>query len=379
MAKRAVAQHFRKKSIEGGVVMKRFKKFVFSVMILGLTLFAVTTQGFAAWPEGPITVVIQYGAGGGTDMLTRLYAKLMEKHLKATINAVNREGAVGALAMDFVNAKPSDGYWWLGASQYSKPLRVMGHTKLSAWKDWQYYNCATGLQAWAVKPDSPFKTFADFLEASRKNPGKYSLSHSGVGGIWHEGNEILMNATKINFRQIPYKGGAPATLACLQGEVDVAGSGLHEQIEFIRAGKLRNLAVFTNEPIKLKEGLVLRPVTESVPELKKFAPFGSEYTLGVKRETPPEILEKIKQAFIAAVNSPEFEDYLEKKFFFKDIKVGEEADRMAALRESVTAWLFWDKKIEGVKVNPADLGIPKPEAFDSWWPPKEYRSRISSK
>jgi hypothetical protein len=99
----------------------------------------------------------------------------------------------------------------------------------------------------------------------------------------------------------------------------------------------------------------------------------------VKRETPPEILEKIKQAFIAAVNSPEFEDYLEKKFFFKDIKVGEEADRMAALRESVTAWLFWDKKIEGVKVNPADLGIPKPEAFDAWWPPKEYKARISSK
>ncbi len=359
--------------------MKTFAKIGLWVMILVFSMFAMATQGLAAWPEGPITVVIQYRAGGGTDMLTRLYAKLMEKNLGATINALNREGAIGALAMDFVNAKPADGYWWLGASQYSKPLRVMGHTKLSPWKDWQYYKCATGLQAWAVKPDSPFKTFGDFLDAVRKNPGKYSLSHSGVGGIWHEGNEILMSTTKINFRQIPYKGGAPATLACLQGEVDVAGSGLHEQIEFIRAGKLRSLAVFTNEPIKLKEGTVLRPVTEFAPELGKFAPFGSEYTLGVKRETPTEILEKIKQAFIAAVNMPEFEEFLEKKFFFKSITVGEEADKMAALRESVTAWLFWNIKVEGVKVNPADLGIPKPEEFDSWWPPKDYSPRIRGK
>ncbi|MDI7258563.1 MAG: tripartite tricarboxylate transporter substrate binding protein [Thermodesulfobacteriota bacterium] len=359
--------------------MKFFKKAVLSMMILGMMTFVSAPQGYAAWPDAPITVVIQYAAGGGTDMLTRLYAKLMEKPLGATINAVNREGAIGAMAMDFVNSKPSDGYWWMGASQYSKPLRVMGHTKLNPWKDWQYYNCATGIQAWAVKPDSPFKTFADFLDAARKNPGKFSLSHSGVGGIWHEGNELLMSATKINFRQIPYKGGAPATLAALQGEVDVAGSGLHEQIEFIRAGKLRSLAVFTNEPIRLKDGTVLRPVTNFVPGLGKFAPFGSEYTLGIKRETPADILEKVKQAFIVAVNSPEFEDFLEKRFFFKDLKLGEDADKMAALRESVTAWLFWNSKIEGAKINPADIGIPKPEEFDAWWPSKDYKPRIRSK
>ena len=91
---------------------------------------------------------------------------------------------------------------------------------------------------------------------------------------------------------------------------------------------------------------------------------------------PVAILEKIKDAFVAAVNSPEFGNHLKKKYFFKDLVVGEAADRMAALRESMTAWLFWDLKVEGVKVNPADLGIPRPEDFDKWWPPKGYTPRL---
>ncbi len=359
--------------------MKKCMKMLLLVMVFAFVMCTMATQADAAWPERPITVVIQYKAGGGTDMLTRAYTKAMENVLGVTINAINRPGAVGALAMDFVYAKPADGYWWLGGSQFSKPLRVMGHTKLSPWKDWQYYKCASGLQAWAVTADSPFKTLADFLDAARKSPGKYTMSNSGVGGIWNEGNELLVKEAKIKIRQIAYKGGAPAVLACLQGEVDVAGSGLHEQIEFIRAGKLRNLAVFVKEPITLKDGKVLRPVTDSVPGLGKFAPFGSEYTLGVRRESPVEALEKIKRAFIGAVGSPEFGGLLDKKFFFKAIALGEEADRMAALRESVTAWLFWDLKVEGAKVNPADLGIPRPEDFDAWWPPKGYKPRISGK
>lgn len=359
--------------------MRTFMKVAFFMTIPAFMIFAMAAQVDAKWPEKPITVVIQYKAGGGTDTLTRAYTKAMEKSLGVTINAVNRPGAIGALAMDYVYAKPANGYCWLGASQFSKPLRVYGHTKLSPWKDWQYYKCASGLQAWAVRPDSPFKTFADLIDACHKNPGKYTMSNSGLGGIWNEGNELLIKESKIKVRQIPYKGGAPSVLACLQGEVDVASSGLHEQIEFIRAGKLRNLAVFVKEPIKLKGGQILRPITDFVPGAAKYAPFGSEYTLGVRRESPVDALDKIKDAFIAGVNSPKFEALLKKKFFFKAFALGEDADRMAALRESVTAWLLWDLKIEGVKINPEDLGIPRPEDFDAWWPPKGYKPRIRSK
>lgn len=348
----------------------------FGLLISAGSVSATGQEEEVAWPEQPITVVIQYDAGGGTDILTRAYTKAMEQTLGVTINAVNRPGAVGALAMDFVASKPADGYWWMGGSQFSKPLRVMGHTELNGWEDWQYFKAANGVQAWAVRPDSPFQTMEDFLEAARQNPGKYTMSNSGVGGIWHEGNEILASVTGIDVRQIPYKGGQPAVLAALQGEVDIVGSGLHEQIEHIRAGNLRNLAVFVKEPITLKDGTVLAPITDAVPGLTGYAPFGSEYTLGVKRDTPVAILEKMEEAFVAAVNSPGFEDLLEKRFFFKAIAVGEEADRLAALRECVTAWLFWDMKLEGVAKNPADLDLPRPKDFDAWWPPEGYEARL---
>jgi len=359
--------------------MKLSKKLSFLMMTSILAMVMMAAQADAAWPEGPINVVIQWRAGAGTDIITRAYSAVMEKHLGVPINCTNREGAVGAMAMDMVYSKPADGYWWLGASQYSKPLRVMGYSKLCGWKDWQYYKAADGVISWSVRLDSPFKNFAEFLEAIRKNPGKYKVAMAGMGSMSHEGNEMLIKEAKINFRQIPYKGDAPGVLACLQGEVDVVLSTIGSQIELIKGGKMRSLAIFAKEASRLKDGTLLIPIIDHVPTMAKYCPFGTMYTLGVRREAPLEILEKIKKAFIAAVNSPEFEDVLEKRFFFKSVALGEEADRQAAISECLTAWLAWDLKIEGVKVNPADLGLPRPEDFDKWWPPRDYKPRISSK
>ena len=358
--------------------MKIRSKPVLCVLTVLLSFVLAAGSAVAAdWPDNkPATVVIMYKAGGGTDVMTRAYTKAMEEALGTTVNVVNRPGAIGSLAADFVYAKPADGYWWLGGSQFAKSLRVMGLSTLTPYGDWQWFKIANGIQAFSVKADSPFKTMEDFINAAKKNPGKVSMSNSGIGGIWHEGNEIMTKTAGIDTKQVPYKGGKPAVLAALQGEVDVAGSGLHEVIGHIRSGEMRNLAIFTKEPITLDNGTVLRPITDVFPALASYAPFGSEYTLGVKRDTPTEVLEKIKAAFVAASESPEFNGILEKKFFFKAVTTGEEADRLATLREAVTSWLFWDLKVEGVKVNPADLGIPRPEDFDKWWPPKGYEARL---
>jgi len=331
--------------------------------------------------------VIWYRAGGGTDMNTRTYTNVMEKYLKekynfkSTINCINKPGAIGAMAMDFVWSKPADGYWWMGATSYGGQLRIMGHTKLVAWKDWQYYRAAGSRGAFSVRADSPFKTLKDFVEAVRKNPGKYRVSNSGVGGSWHQQNEQFKAALGgLKWQEVPYKGGAPGVLACLQGEVDVASSGLHEAIEFIRAGKMRNLAIFDDEPITLKDGTVLLPANTDFPQLD-LSMFGlGGYTLGVKRDLPHEVLEKIKEAFVYAINSPEYDSLLKKKFFKKKIVVGEAADRAGALYESITAWLYHDLHMEGVKADPdKDLGLPRPENFDKWWPPKGYKPVLSSK
>ena len=360
--------------------MKNTIKIVSFLTVCSFVLVGMAVQANAEWPDKkPITVVIQYKAGGGSDVMARAFSAEMEAPLGTVVNPVNRPGALGSLANDFVWQKPSDGYWAVASGNFSKSVRVMGYSDLSPWKDWQYFKAASSIQGYAVRADSPFKTMQDFIEAARKEPGKYKISNSGVGGLWSEGISILEKEAKINLKQIPYKGGAPAALACLQGEVDVAGSGFHETIEFIRAGKMRNLAIFAKDPITLKNGTVLQPIGNAVPSMVAYAPFGGYYSLGVKRDTPTPILEKIADAFVKACNSPPFEAVVERKFFIKDILIGEAADRAAALAESTTSWLMWDLKIEGVQVNPADLGIPRPENFDKWWPPKGYKPAISSK
>ena len=130
------------------------------------------------------------------------------------------------------------------------------------------------------------------------------MSHSGIGGIWHEGDGIMAKAAGVQFNYIPYKGGRPPSWPGIQGEVDVVSSGLHEQIEFLRAGKLRNLALFVDKPMTV-DGIQFEPVTKYVPGLKPYVPFGGDITMGVRRDTPLEILKAINQAFLKAIECPE--------------------------------------------------------------------------
>ncbi|MFQ6110658.1 MAG: tripartite tricarboxylate transporter substrate binding protein [Nitrospinota bacterium] len=340
---------------------------------------ASISEGSPAWPERPITTVIMYAAGGGTDTVIRTLVGPMAEKLGATINAINKPGAVGGIATDYVWKKPADGYWWLGAANYNKFVRVMGHHKSITWRDWQYYQAANSLASWSVRPDSPFKTLDDLIAAAKKNPGKISISTSGVGGLWHEIMAIVADAAGIELKFIPYKGGKPATLAGLQGEVDVAGGGVHEHVEFLRAGKLRNLAQTSAKDLEVPGYGTMKSVGNFIPKIKPLLPLGGIYNIALKRETPVEILEKIKDAWVFAANSEQFAKVRKRKFFELDIRTGAEADRRAAQVECVTGWTFWKlrKHIGRKVVDPRELGLPRPEEFESWWPPKGYKPRLA--
>ncbi len=332
----------------------------------------------AAWPDRPITAVVMYGAGGGTDTIIRTIAKAMADDTGWTINVINKPGAVGGVATRFMLNKPNDGYWWLGAANYNKFVRVMGHSDSKAWEDWQYFQAANSIASWSVRTGSPYKTFEDVVTAAKANPGKISISTSGTGGLWQELALIVSEAAGIKLKYVPYKGGKPATLAGLQGEVDITGGGVHEHIEFIRAGKLRNLQQTGSKDLEVPGVGSLRSVGKMLPQLKPLLPVGGIYNIALKRDTPLEILEKIKKAFIAAVKSDAFTKIAKKKYFEIDIRTGEAADRRAAQVEAVTASTFWKVRNQiGKKVkSPEELGLPDPKDFDKWWPPKGYNPRM---
>jgi hypothetical protein len=115
-----------------------------------------------------------------------------------------------------------------------------------------------------------------------------------------------------------------------------------------------------------------------VPSLKPLLPVGGIYNIALKRDTPLEILESVKKAFVAAAKSDAFAKIAKAKYFDVDIRTGQDADRRAAQVEAVTATTFWNVRDKiGKKVkSPQELGLPDPANFDSWWPPKGYKPRM---
>lgn len=344
--------------------------------IAAMTITIPAGQALAAgYPERPITVVVMYGAGGGTDTIIRKLADEMAKAKGWRINVANKPGAVGGVATKYVHSKPADGYTILGGANYNKFVRVMGHVTETPWENWIFMQAATANAAWSVPVDSPFQTFKDVVDAAKANPGSVSISTSGTGGLWHELALIVGSFADIKLKYVPYKGGKAATLAGLQGEVDIAGGGVHEHVDLVRAGKLRCLQQTSAADIKLENGAVMPTVANFLPDIKPFLPIGGTYNMIMRRDTPPEVIKVVEEAFVQAANSDGFQDMIGKKFFQKDIRTGEEADKRAAQLETVTCDTFnkFADQIGGKVQSAEALGLPSPAEFEEWWPPKGYK------
>lgn len=343
----------------------------------GAAVLQITIPGLAygqSFPERPLTVVVMYGAGGGTDTIMRKIADEMAKAKGWTINVQNKPGAVGAVATQFVHGQQSDGYTVLGGANYNKFVRVMGHVDLVPWDEWVFFQAASAIASWSVPIDSPFQNFGDVVAAAKANPGAVSISTSGTGGLWHELAMIVGSFADIELKYVPYKGGKAATLAGLQGETDIAGGGVHEHVDLIRAGKLRCLQQTGAEDITLENGAVMPSIGGLVPAIASFLPIGGTYNFIMKRDTPPEVLKEVEEAFVAAANSDGFREMIDNKFFKLDIRTGEEADKTAAKLEVITVDTFnkFSDQIGAEVKSAEDLGLPSPADFDSWWPPEGY-------
>ncbi|WP_169054057.1 tripartite tricarboxylate transporter substrate binding protein [Nitratireductor sp. XY-223] len=348
-----------------------------SMAALSITIPADKARA-AGFPERAITLVVMYGAGGGTDTIMRKLAEEMANSKGWKINVINKPGAVGGVATQYVHGQASDGYTVLGGANYNKFVRVMGHVDFVPWEEWVFFQAATANASWSVPIDSPFKTFDDVVAAAKADPGKITISTSGTGGLWHELALIVGSFADVSLKYVPYKGGKAATLAGLQGEVDIAGGGVHEHVDLVRAGKLRCLQQTSTADIDLGDGKVMPTIGGLLPSIQPFLPIGGTYNFIMKRDTPTEVLQAVNDAFIEAVNSDGFQDMVKSKFFQTDIRTGEAADKRAALLEVVTVDTFnkFSDQIGADVVTAQDLGLPKPADFESWWPPAGYKPRI---
>ncbi len=244
-------------------------------LAIGLAIAAGAAPAMAAWPERPITMVVPWGAGGGTDAVARFVASELEKELKQPVNVVNRTGGSGVVGHSAIASAAPDGYT-LG--MITVEITMMKHAGLTKLGPTDY--TPLGLMnfdpnAVFVKAESPIKDVKGLIEAAKANPGKLKASGTGQGGIWHLGLAGMLVDAKAPGSAVgwvPSQGAAPGLQDLVAGGVDVASCSLPEARALVEAGKIRPLVLMSDKPDAL---------FPKVPLLK--AETGSSWTNGAWR------------------------------------------------------------------------------------------------
>jgi tripartite-type tricarboxylate transporter receptor subunit TctC len=201
----------------------------------------VFAQGF---PAKPITTVVGFEPGGGTDTTARIIAPALGELLGQQVVVENRAGAGGDIAVDYVAKASPDGYTLVLANVGA--LTVNPHilkTPYDPLKDLAPISMAVIFpNVLVVQPSLPVKTVQDFVKLAKEQPGKITYASSGIGGAGHLAGELLRVMAKIDIVHVPYKGGGPAMQGFLGGQVDSFFATPVSSISQIKAGKARAIA-----------------------------------------------------------------------------------------------------------------------------------------
>jgi tripartite-type tricarboxylate transporter receptor subunit TctC len=280
--------------------------FAFLSCVLSLSAFAQD------YPSKPITMIVPFPPGGVADIVGRPLAASMEKTLKQPVVVTNRTGAGGAVGMTAAAKAAPDGYTVLmtlssiSIFPVSDPLN--GKPAPYEMKDFAPIALITAdPTVLIVRADSPYRTIQDFIAAAKANPGKINYSSSGVYGTLHVAMEMFANAAGIKLFHVPYQGGGPALTALLGGQVEALASGPAAAASQMKAGKVRVLASWSTERLKL---------LPDVPTFRELGYKDVEFYIWagmvVPAATPAPVQQKLREAVRAAVNDPQFSGAMEK-------------------------------------------------------------------
>ena len=333
------------------------KKSVMMSVLAVILLFVMSLSVFAAdFPAKSITLVVPWSAGGITDRTARVFAPLWEKHLGQPVVIVNRPGASGAIGTDFAHSKAADGYTVLLSAETPAVFKVMGTSNLG-FEDFEALMMLVYTEKMIVVPaDSPYKTFEDLINDIKARPGKVRMSYSGPGASGHIQGLLLTNNAGLDVSMTPFGGGNPALLAVLGGQVDFTFSNLGTVLDYIKSGKLRPLAAFSNRPSMFLDGVPA--MTDALPELDKFLPLVFPNCLLVNKGTPEEVQKVLLEAAEKAVMEPEWINFSKSSMYVKlDELKGQGVMDYWKKWQSIVTWLLYDAGV--TKKSPAEFNIPK--------------------
>ena len=311
------------------------------------------------YPARTINGMIAWGAGGGTDSVSRMLTPIAEQTLGGPITLTNKTGGTGSVATQAVFDQKADGYTLLFNAENPQLYQPLGLSKLS-YDDFEPILLSVqGSTVVVVTNDSPYQTYADLISAAKADPGKISIGISGIGGQPYVAAAILGKVEGVSFNQVAFDGDGPLLNALLGKQLGVSGIAVGAAAKHIRSGELRALAIMQNTP---------NPALPTVPPIgtlnPAYAPImkasGFFYGVWVKKGTPPALIDKLTVAYKTAFADPKFQDYARSNGYTLMGISGKEAKDFAKAWQSQMAWLIYDAG--GAKDSPDKFGIPRPAA-----------------
>jgi len=252
------------------------------------------------YPKRPVRIIGGFPAGGTVDIIARLTGKWLAERLGQQVTIEARPGAGSNIAAEAVVRSPPDGYALLMASN-ANAINATLYDKL----DFDFLRDIALVAGVArvplvmvVNPLFPATTVPDFIAYAKANPGKINMASAGNGTPPHLAGELFQMMTGVSLTHVPYRGDPPALTDLLGGQVQVTFSTLPPTIEYIRAGKLRALAVATATRSQALPGTPL--LADYVPGFEASASVG----VGVPRSTPVEIIDRLNNEINAMLADP---------------------------------------------------------------------------
>ena len=251
------------------------------------------------YPARTVRVMVPVAAGGTSDILTRLTARVLQERLGQTFLIENRPGAGGNLAAEVIHRAPADGYSLLSIPK-GNVLANLLYDKLEFdfLRDFTpVAGIASGNLMMLMHPSVPARSLPEFLAYAKANPTKINYSTPGNGSDPHLSAELLKMMAGIQMTHVPYRGGALALTDLIAGNVQVMFSNLPVG-EYLKTGKLIALGITSDE--RNKEFPEIAPISQTVPGYE----VGIWYAYVARRSTPPEIVQALNSAMDVVLRDP---------------------------------------------------------------------------
>jgi tripartite-type tricarboxylate transporter receptor subunit TctC len=312
--------------------------------VLLLAAVSAWSQGY---PSKPIRIIVPFVPGGNIDITARTIAPGLTEVLGQPVIVENRGGAGGRIASTQVAKSPPDGYTLvLGApgTLVTQPV-FNDDIEYQPMRDFVYTSrIALVASAMVVHPSLPVRSVKDIIAfAKARRPGELLMGSAGKGSGTHLQGELFQSMANVKFTHVPYKGGAAASVAILSGQVHLAFDQVSSCGQFIKAGRLRALAVTTPQRSKL---------LPEVPTIDESGLRGYDYstwtTLGIPAATPKDVVQKLRDAVDAVIAQPRTREAFEK--FGAEVVPNSAEEFTRTLQKDLARWTRIRKET-GIRID----------------------------